>query len=105
MRVHRSGCWGGSTMSEGSSERPGDGRPIGRRLSRRELLRGAAWLGALTPAVLLLQACGQAAPPAPTAAPAAPAKPAEAAKPAAPAAPAAPGAPAAAPAAPAQQAA
>ena len=63
-------------------------------LSRRELLRRAAWLTAGVPALLLLEACGQ-QPPAPTR-PAEPAKPAEAPKPAAPAATTAPAAPAAA---------
>jgi ABC-type transport system substrate-binding protein len=59
------------------------GRLGGRGLSRRDLLRRAAWLTASVPALLLLEACGQQAPPAqPTAKPAADAKPADAPKPA-----------------------
>ena len=66
----------------------------GRGLSRRDLLRRAAWLTAGVPALLLLEACGQQAPAAPTSKPAE-SKPAET-KPAAPAATTAPAAPAAA---------
>src|SRR6185295_14936935 len=72
---------------------------IARRLPRRQLLRGMVWLGALPPALLLLQACGTSAPPAAPAAPAKQAaKPADAPKPAAAPASAAQVAPAASPA-------
>jgi peptide/nickel transport system substrate-binding protein len=45
-----------------------------RRLPRRELLRGMVRLGALPPALLLLQACGSSAPPVSTTVPAKPAE-------------------------------
>ena len=62
----------------------------GRRgLSRRDLLRRAAWLTAGVPAVLLLEACGQTAPAPPTSAPAKPTTAAAAPPPAAASSPAA----------------
>src|SRR5437763_9136347 len=65
--------------------------PVGRGLSRRDLLRRAAWLTAGVPALLLLDAWGQApAPPAQPTTAARPAEPTAAPKPAAQAATATP---------------
>jgi len=67
-----------------------------RRLSRRQMLRGAALVLGSIPGAAILVACGGGAAPAPAAATTAPAAPAATTKPAAPAAPAATTAPAAA---------